>query len=307
MTQLNYSHTIIIFFLIAFLVITLACDVESRKAAADGTVFPAGQDLLTAQGTNSVEFRGISFSYNEGLQTEVVPEETKAIPLDKSDDKPDSASPKHILFHFKGAYGDKFEGAFFSPAIHVYLIERYKEVLHFSTRELTSFEGRLTYLRDVLEKEQTAFTDDAPFVEFVDAEHAFIAKIRYIRFGNGRGILYLTQFNREKSLVNNKGLTYVFQGLTDDGKYYISATFPVSSNLLVESYEETRSKFYTLPEYAYGGNEDEDKKNAAEYKQYLKEIGAELDASPPNTFMPHLQYFDEIIKSLRLDPPNKSD
>jgi len=37
--------------------------------------------------------------------------------------------------------------------------------------------------------------------------------------------------------INNQALSYIFQGLSDDGRYFIHATFPIKTAFLVETSE----------------------------------------------------------------------
>ena len=52
--------------------------------------------------------------------------------------------------------------------------------------------------------------------------------------------MFLTQFNIEPSLINNQGVVYTFQRLTDDGLHYVSARFPVAVSFLPPSYESNQ-------------------------------------------------------------------
>lgn len=47
---------------------------------------------------------------------------------------------------------------------------------------------------------------------------------------DGGGIRYLTQFGQAAGLITNPELFYTFQGLTDDGAYYVAAVFPVAQS-----------------------------------------------------------------------------
>jgi hypothetical protein len=63
-----------------------------------------------------------------------------------------------------------------------------------------------------------------------NAAHTFQLKLAYVDTAWGRGLFYLTQFSQEPHLdfANNEELAYVFQGLSKDGNFYVSADFRIT-------------------------------------------------------------------------------
>lgn len=63
-----------------------------------------------------------------------------------------------------------------------------------------------------------------------NASQSILSRVEYLDFTAGFGILFLTQYSQEMqpNPVNNEELTYNFQGLTKDDKYYIAARFAVT-------------------------------------------------------------------------------
>lgn len=62
-----------------------------------------------------------------------------------------------------------------------------------------------------------------------NAGHSFHAKLCYVDTAWGSGIFYLTQFTQEPGdFANNEKLTYIFQGLSKDGDFYVSADFRIT-------------------------------------------------------------------------------
>jgi hypothetical protein len=134
------------------------------------------------------------------------------------------------------------------------------------------------------------------------ARQAFRARVNYVPFKNGRGIMFLSQYNIETSLINNQGLAYVFQGVTDDGTHVVSAVFPVAAPFLpkdfdVETVEEYKlpKDFYTLP------NESK------VYQSYLRTVVPKLEALPPDKYVPELRLLEELVRSLSVQgQPDKA-
>jgi hypothetical protein len=131
-----------------------------------------------------------------------------------------------------------------------------------------------------------------PFLPMWEACQAFVAHVRYVNFKNGRGVFFLTQWNTETSQVVNAGLEYVFQGITNDGRYWIYAEFSVSAPSLLNGDEpEVRAwdtENYLLPH------------NSEKYQEYLRPVVAKLEATPDNEFRPNLRLLEQLIESLRI-------
>jgi hypothetical protein len=82
---------------------------------------------------------------------------------------------------------------------------------------------------------------------------------------------------------------YDFQGLTADGNYYISATFPVNTPVLPDEFEGLAGEAY-----------DE---FVAQYDEYIASVTADLDALALSEFDPDLTLLDELIRSLVVESP----
>ncbi|HEX8097114.1 MAG TPA: hypothetical protein VF507_03720, partial [Pyrinomonadaceae bacterium] len=94
----------------------------------------------------------------------------------------------------------------------------------------------------------------------------------------------------------NQGLTYVFQGLTNDGEYYVSATFPVSAPILPDEGNEELSRRYRLY--------DRQCLNCPQYgphnRAYLKSTTRKLERLPAQQFQPKLTAFDALLRTLNV-------
>jgi hypothetical protein len=78
---------------------------------------------------------------------------------------------------------------------------------------------------------------------------------------------------------------YTFQGLTEDGDYYISAIFPASHpNLPAADSVEIGQDFYD------------------NFETYILETETMLDTQEAGDFTPDLNALDELIASLEITP-----
>lgn len=132
--------------------------------------------------------------------------------------------------------------------------------------------------------------DPLPFLPIFNAAQVFAVQAEYLSFANGEGIRYLTQYSQAIMPVTNSNLFYTFQGLSDDGAYYVAAILPVA-----------------LPDFL----PDDDEINQAavadisgeEFEVYLEDLLESLGEMPAESFTPSLAGLDEMMQSLSLDAP----
>ncbi len=87
-------------------------------------------------------------------------------------------------------------------------------------------------------------------------------------------------------LINNQDLVYTFQGITSDGKYYVSIIMPVNLPYLAADYGPSgESEFQTLDNYP----------------TYLSSTVSQLEqpeGEGVNPFAPSLASLDALVQSL---------
>ena len=87
----------------------------------------------------------------------------------------------------------------------------------------------------------------------------------------------------------------VYQGITNDKKYYVLAEFPVSSAILAKDDSAVSHRGYTLSEPAITD------KQVNRYKNYVSGVARELDKMPAEKFQPNLILLDNLINSLKIE------
>lgn len=135
-----------------------------------------------------------------------------------------------------------------------------------------------------------------PFIPFYDASQEFQLKVAPFRFQNGNGFFFLTEYTIEPTIINNERLTYFYQGISEDDKYYILGDFPVSVPFLPKN--ETRTDAYQdygLPAEFYR-SEYENK-----YRDYVRKIGERLEKWPDSKFQPELRKIRDVIAALKIE------
>lgn len=278
----------------------------------------SGNSRSRDAGTNTVSYQGVSFTFDHSLASEVRPETIPA----STEGKPSDIWPEHPGFKFVG-YRRPRAMPPTDPHMRVFSVNKFREAFASASKEYAKslvnpspsnppdwtldFDKEVRILKTLLvEKPRQAmigrFLAKArgeqgcraamPFLPMWEACQAFVARVRYVNFRNGEGVLFLTQWDTETSRVTNQGLEYAFQGITNDGQHYVYAEFSVSAPFLPRGDEPEINawnvKNYLLPH------------KSAQYQKYVRPIVAKLEVLPANQFQPNLRLLEQLIESLEV-------
>jgi hypothetical protein len=114
-----------------------------------------------------------------------------------------------------------------------------------------------------------------------------------LNFNNqgGSGIRYLAYFAQAEFPVLAHSLSYVFQGLTFDGCYYVYARFfNITANFLPE---QDDPDFDIIRAYSRTDADME-----ARFKQYYGSVSVKINNAPLTSFSPRLDQIDALIQSI---------
>lgn len=151
------------------------------------------------------------------------------------------------------------------------------------------YTSELANLQTVLAARPDLPNSPLPMLPTVTATQLFRAQVQYLEFSDGAGIRYITAVGLDKSPLSNPVVFYTFQGLTNDGAYYVAAQFPLDISV--------------LPDEAPTMTTEEYDAFAADYDHYLSELTAHLDALEPAAFDPDLIVIDNLFRSLDIHGP----
>jgi hypothetical protein len=121
------------------------------------------------------------------------------------------------------------------------------------------------------------------------AVQVFAAQPQYLDFENGSGIGFVTYYSQGLSPITSNDLFYTFQGLTNDGEYYVSIFYPVTTALLPAT-----------PEQALGGQSYEEW--AKDYRAYVATLADQLNGLLPAGFNPNLTLIRDLARSVSISP-----
>jgi hypothetical protein len=134
-----------------------------------------------------------------------------------------------------------------------------------------------------------------PFPEALTT--TFYAQSISLNSSTSHGIRYLTQVMDAFVTINNEDLFYYYQGLTNDGQYYIEAILPINSKILPLN----NSMDAVLPPegipFPFDKLGDNDARNA-----YYDAVRNKLNATAQSDFQPALDVLDSLVKSISIRP-----
>jgi hypothetical protein len=127
-------------------------------------------------------------------------------------------------------------------------------------------------------------SSELPFLPIQYAHQLYSAQYGVLKFQNGSGIHFLTQYAQAYYPANNHDMIYSYQGLTSDGKYWVSIILPISNPDLPENGDNPPADLYTNPD------------------PYYTKIAAVLNAEPLKSFNPSIVKLNDLIKSIVIQP-----
>jgi hypothetical protein len=244
---------------------------------ASPTPEPTEEPSPTPEPEPDFRYEYLSLNYHDSLASrlrgEIIPEN-----LPDDEGAYDFAEARHIRVNFDDfIIGEHFH----TPVIRVYDAPRFQEISDHAVENMSLLATLLT-----ARPENPEFL---PFLPLIPAARFYIAQVEYIEFDGGSGVRYLCQMGQALWPVNNMNLFYTFQGMTDDGRYYISAMLPVNH-----------------PELSYDGSEAgtdwEPYYSEDAWNEYHAQVVSDLNGYPPESYQPSLLLYDEMFQSVRITP-----
>ena len=128
-----------------------------------------------------------------------------------------------------------------------------------------------------------------PYLPWINMKQTLCAQPAIVEFANGQGVRYLSYFSQGLNPVLDREVFYTFQGITDDGQFYVAAFFPVETGI--------------FPSEAPVCSACEPASDlSAEWATVLAEQLIRLNAKPAQEFTPSLRVLDELIQSIEIAP-----
>jgi hypothetical protein len=149
-------------------------------------------------------------------------------------------------------------------------------------------EDPLPALREILDHQPQAIgINFPPAAGHTSARQIFRSAVRYLNFHDGRGVRFLTVYQGDPLPIADHDIVYVFHGLTDDGKYWVTLNLPLNARVL------------PAPDAALAALTDYDH-FLKEHVAYVADVGRKLERARPDDFTPRLDRIDAMIESLSI-------
>jgi hypothetical protein len=228
-------------------------------------------------GLPNVDFNGLKFSYSVNVASGVKPQIAPLTENDPTGTGWIGPDPEHYQVDFSGY---KLDNGSHTAQILLYAVKVYAD----SNAPAGDIAKKLD---DMLRSNQTE-DKNLPFLPMWNAGQVFHSQAKILPFQNGRGLRYLTCYAQALVPLDKGCLFYTYQALTADGKYYISATFPVDLKQLEGA--DFQKMF------------NDSMSDGTKYQAYLDKVSAVIGQAPANDFQPSLDDLDAVVKSIVATP-----
>ena len=228
----------------------------------------------------SVEFEGITYTFANGLGT-AAPLGVSAIVVPQEEPVEEGpywiGHPDYLEFKFDSY---SLENDQRNAYLRIFPVQAFAEMNEYVADQVSALQRLLASTEGI----PTA--EPLPFLPVFNAGQVFRAQVERLDFENGSGIRFLTRFAQDVYPVSNQDLLYTFQGITDDGQYYVSAILPITADMLPNEIE---------PDFDFEAF-------VTNYEQYMTDLVDTLNSAASDAYMPELNTLDAMIESLQIEP-----
>ncbi len=268
------------------------------QAITSGTPAVSTQVSLPGQtATAAPEFTGKAFS-DDGISM-VVPDCLPVEPVivwDSSDVHGDKTCKAEKCYSHRKVVFENYPltGTNWPAQIDVFRIAGYAGNYYEDT-DAAQLGDQVIMLQYLLLNQKLPVGAHYPFVPITGQIELTGARGNILDFENGKGIFYLAQFGEEYVSINNSDLIYTYQGLTDDGLYWVTAIFPINyPNFPVSAIDPTvLHPDENLPHFSFSGREED-------WWPYIFKVNEELNSAPDEVFTPSLHCLETMVRSLKV-------
>jgi hypothetical protein len=248
----------------ALLVLLLAaCGAHGTAGTTSTATAPVGPTPTTS--VERVEFRGISVTYDRALTAQVTPRYVPA------SEQMGTVVPEHIEVDFDPERTHLLPGL--DTGIRVFRVRDLQEI-------------------DPMYRAGVAALEPMPLIP---GSRMLRVNERLLSFANGKGSRAIVAYaGQDIGPLTNQDILYSYAGITDDGLYYVSATFPVAAPFLRHTVADG---FPGMPSTT-PGEPGYHEAYVAAMNRFNREATERLDGLDAEGFQPDLRRLDALIRSL---------
>jgi hypothetical protein len=199
--------------------ITSLLSLTPSSAAQKSTAAAASVSKLT------VTFDGGQLA--KKLNIKIIPKIANSI-----DDAPFmNGEPEHLRISFDNdKVTDNFE---WQRQILIYPLAPYSQL--FKGKERVEFDKTVGSLKSIVQKRSAAGVKELPMLPAIESYEVFHSHVKILDYKGGTCVAFITCYAQDEAPFKNGDFFYSYQGLSSDGKYYISLTYPVKAKALKDN------------------------------------------------------------------------
>ena len=280
-----------IYWLTPVLLLVFACNLPTATVApvsvlppeASATPTPpeaeaTGTPTVAPAATPNVSCNEITLNLDPGLAAGF---QCQTVPAAGGPDDPYFAiNPQYTDVTFQGYI---LPNTFFPAHISVYPVQ------DFHALAPDVIDGRVAALQQLIAGGALPAKGALPLLPIFNAAEEFRAQYLVIAFSGGSGIRYLTQYSQFTDPINSHELFYSFQGLTADGRFWISAILPISNSMLPPNGDN--------PPNGMSQQQFSD-----QFDTYISDLTDKLNNQPPESYSPTIAALDALMESISIQP-----
>ncbi|MAS38303.1 MAG: hypothetical protein CL610_30175 [Anaerolineaceae bacterium] len=223
--------------------------------------------------THNVQFDHIRLSFEASLGSSVTIQQVPGDPVaDAGPGFSDAAKTQFTFYDF----GEPVDSIFDTGGVRVYRMEDVVQY-GFLQEQVEQVEDLLDTRIDLAQQETL------PFVPVLPHGQSLIARPQYVETGTVQGIGYITSVMAAQEPFSSSSFLYTFQGISNDGQYYVTAIVPLRTDLFpAEAIIADPAQFQQ------------------QWPDYLAESIATLNNAAPADFAPSLDAINALVQSVQL-------
>lgn len=183
------------------------------------------------------------------------------------------------------AYADENHFDVDAPRVRIFAADGFDEI----TSQAAFGAEVIAALPDLIEDRLNLINYDIfdnPIPDFAPgAGKLTLAHKQYVDFLSGRGYRFISAYAQIFVGADNRALEYRYQGLTEDRRFFVDASFPIDAPELYQDYVRDPN---TTDEFA-------------DFEAYTDDSSDFFDGLDPQTFTPSLIDLDLLMTSLRIE------
>jgi hypothetical protein len=232
-----------------------------------------------------IEYNGISFDLDPALAYTLSARSCPAVPLQENQG-PGEAHPGYVAFTFPTFNRENIE---IQPELRVY--------------EVSGDMSAYTYPLNSLDELQTVINQHPEPVVWFNTSPLHTRQA-YLSFDNGAGVRGLVQYMQDFFFYTNNGLLYEYNGLTQDGRYFLNFRHPLSVPFLMEldgislPPNNLNSQAIPIPEWP---SDFEQQRKVIE--SYNTEALSRFEAMSDSDALPDIALVDALVESVQVSKP----